>query len=212
MKKVVDEQWPGGSVKGKCIGVIAGPGDVVCRYAGHTLHRPVPGDDPARTINGKGRIGEMTEDIGDPAFGFTNVLFEPVFLHGAPDRVSQFCELRPDLAAFLDVKVGSFIERLDHHFLSPPAGKDDEGDRNVGASQSGEQVYPVHTGHLVIGDDGIEFLDLEQPECLLCRPAGGDLHISGTFEIELSQFKDDRFVVNVEDTHQSRSPPIKCSP
>ncbi|KAF5034162.1 hypothetical protein DSECCO2_599080 [anaerobic digester metagenome] len=44
-----------------------------------------------------------------------------------PDCIGKLGKLRPRIAAFLEVEVGTAVQRLDCHLLASPAGEDDEG-------------------------------------------------------------------------------------
>ncbi len=84
MEDIIDQDRACLAVERDRICIIAPPEHLCLRYAGHLLHRAVPGDDAAVRIDDEGCIGEKIDDIGKLRLA----LLDPAL---APGKVVEAC-------------------------------------------------------------------------------------------------------------------------
>ena len=78
--------------------------------------------------------------------------------HCRSDLVCEFCELSFRIAAFLDVEVRTTVDGLDDDLFPAFPGEQDIGNRPIVPADLDKELNAVHTGHLVIGNNGIKLL------------------------------------------------------
>ena len=106
----------------------------------------------------------------------------------------------------MEVVVGSVVEGLDHHLLSPFSREEDEGDVMILASDPFQKRYAVHLGHHIIGDYHVIMPIFQLHHSLFRRLDGIYPYILGPLEEDLRDLKHRGVVIYHQNSNHGSSP------
>ena len=125
-KDQVNQDWPAVTIERDRVLIISLPEHFRSGNPGKFLDSPVPCNHLSFAVNGKCRIREKIDDIGQPFLRFMEISLCLSFIDCLPDLVHQFHKLGLWVPAFLEVKISPVVHGFDDHFLAAPAGEEDK--------------------------------------------------------------------------------------